>query len=1131
MSIKNQHDMMKTSFLESKDVINQIFTLMGAPEHYFIIHMTFDELLVALYRILRMFESTYGSEGGEFEYIVNTKDGDATEDDILLNKIAYAHGEKIIGKIVSLPEHTYTAGVDDIVIPEGHYLSGNIIIKGDVNLIPENIKGGVTIFDVTGENEHTINEVLYDEQPYIIIPEGWHNEGRVEILFDEDINVLPTTVPQTIEASDKHVLRRVIVEGDDDLISNNIRQNTVIFGVEGNINVAHTGDGTATAGEIRWGKIAYVQGERIVGAMASYTTGDIILDEEYSTHRLEEGYHTAGTVSIQTQEKYAHPTIHEQIIEPDDNHVLSRVFVAGDEDLRPENIKKGVNIFDVVGTLEDYTKYNIVYIVNLWHQLAYQQSIEMGQSFQLMIPPMINDYIFHGWSTDYKATTAMYQGGQTISTDLANKGEVCLLYAVLEEDKLSDIEIKNIEYTWGGPRHGHDNSYGILEAGGETVWFEIHGGCGSDGYNSSINCTQECPGSEFVRYIPDTLTQPKAGDFYYRMHISFKKLGIFPFTVVHTKPNGKKAVGVAIFKVFNEDGSMSGDGSMILEQKIAYFDSGWITDSKTAGCYITSATVQYKTAAGHTSNHDVCAIFGVKTNGDNFILSNVQDGWSDPVTEWTENTNRKINGNFPTITGDLIKSNNYQLQIGDVQLINMSNNGLPDGNHVMTVTKTFTKEDDIRQVRFLLYSDHGTGKDCFANSYITYNVDYAFDMDLWEVDQGNPSNPSDPDNPNPDNPTTDGNNLDVWTNFNSRSLLDTLETRWGYYSLSKGAFSGYDTNKILTAYRRIYNAAKDNGKKNKYKCTLYGTNNTVERDARRNDYPSIALFVYLEDLNLPIQIVWRIHEYVFMDNADIMMDWNAKTNYTDDGCFGFAQYPETDRQRYLSKCATTFQHICAQINTTYGITYVEDTFTNNYKRYSALDKKRIGKVIHDYIINHSNYSFRNTETNQTAYPALSEGEADPVCASYAQAFCYCCNKFGILSTAVLGLGDAQDTSAYHEWAMVNYTTHNIGANENPWDSSLNSDEWQDIDVTWDDPVWDDVNYTNMYPDFISWWFFNKTTEYFINFKHIRKLTNPSNGTTDCNSVYVSYPTANSTCTANTYGINSTDEGGIVYGGF
>lgn len=84
---------------------------------------------------------------------LNTSDATATSSDILLNKTAYAKGEKITGTIESLAEQEYIPTIEDISIPLGKYLSGNQILKGSPNLLPGNIKKGVEIFGVTGTFE------------------------------------------------------------------------------------------------------------------------------------------------------------------------------------------------------------------------------------------------------------------------------------------------------------------------------------------------------------------------------------------------------------------------------------------------------------------------------------------------------------------------------------------------------------------------------------------------------------------------------------------------------------------------------------------------------------------------------------------------------------------------------------------------------------------------------------------------------------------------------------------------------------------------------------------------------------------------------------------------------------------
>ena len=116
---------------------------------------------------------------------VDTSDATADAGKILYPYTAYKDGEKVTGSIPSLAAQTFTPGGSDQVIPAGKYLSGAQTIKGlptysaqtitpgtnnqvlssgrllagdqtilgDANLIPDNIKNGVSIFGVNGTLE------------------------------------------------------------------------------------------------------------------------------------------------------------------------------------------------------------------------------------------------------------------------------------------------------------------------------------------------------------------------------------------------------------------------------------------------------------------------------------------------------------------------------------------------------------------------------------------------------------------------------------------------------------------------------------------------------------------------------------------------------------------------------------------------------------------------------------------------------------------------------------------------------------------------------------------------------------------------------------------------------------------
>lgn len=63
----------------------------------------------------------------------------------------YHDGTSIVSQnIEELPMAEYTPTTSNIVIPSGKYLTGNQVIKGEPNLIAENIVQGVTIFGISG---------------------------------------------------------------------------------------------------------------------------------------------------------------------------------------------------------------------------------------------------------------------------------------------------------------------------------------------------------------------------------------------------------------------------------------------------------------------------------------------------------------------------------------------------------------------------------------------------------------------------------------------------------------------------------------------------------------------------------------------------------------------------------------------------------------------------------------------------------------------------------------------------------------------------------------------------------------------------------------------------------------------
>ena len=109
---------------------------------------------------------------------------------------------------------------------------------------------------------------------------------------------------------------------DSKLAAGNIKTGVTVFGVPG--NYTYGASSPATSGEILTGKIAYVNGSKITGTMANWTTNNPTISLANEQIIISQGFHTGGVVSIDaTSVSY----------------------------LTPENIRAGSTILGVTGAL------------------------------------------------------------------------------------------------------------------------------------------------------------------------------------------------------------------------------------------------------------------------------------------------------------------------------------------------------------------------------------------------------------------------------------------------------------------------------------------------------------------------------------------------------------------------------------------------------------------------------------------------------------------------------------------------------------------------------------------------------------------------------------------------------------
>ena len=193
---------------------------------------------------------------------VDTSDANAAAGDLLSGKTAYVGGKKVTGTIPSKAAATFTPGTADQTIAAGMYLSGKQTIKGDANLLPENIAQGVSIFGVNGINvgvdtsdaNAAAGDLLSGKTAYA---GGVKLTGTIPSQGAQTIT--PGTSDQTIAAG-KYLSGAQTVLGDPNLLPENIAQGVSLFGVAGALASGAIKGATGTVSIAQWSRSVTVSG-------------------------------------------------------------------------------------------------------------------------------------------------------------------------------------------------------------------------------------------------------------------------------------------------------------------------------------------------------------------------------------------------------------------------------------------------------------------------------------------------------------------------------------------------------------------------------------------------------------------------------------------------------------------------------------------------------------------------------------------------------------------------------------------------------------------------------------------------------------------------------------------------------
>jgi hypothetical protein len=316
--------------------------------------------------------------------VVNTASGTAGAGDVMAGKVAWVNGQAVTGAIP-----TQAISPASATILAGYYGATNLT-SVDSDLATGNVRAGVSIFGVNGKTE--------------VVDTTSGNAGAGDLMSGkvawvdgaEVTGTIPTQTlsPATSAVSAGYYAATDLSVVDPSLTTGNIRGGATIFGVPGLASVVNTASGTAGVGDVMAGKIAWVNGLAVTGAiptqvlspasatiLAGYYGGTNLtsVDSDLATGNIRAGITIFGVngktevVDTTSGDAVASDlmagriawvdggavtgTIPTQTLSPATNAVVAGYYAATnlslvDLDLTNGNIRAGVSIFGVDGKPE-----------------------------------------------------------------------------------------------------------------------------------------------------------------------------------------------------------------------------------------------------------------------------------------------------------------------------------------------------------------------------------------------------------------------------------------------------------------------------------------------------------------------------------------------------------------------------------------------------------------------------------------------------------------------------------------------------------------------------------------------------------------------------------------------------------
>ncbi|WP_145413804.1 hypothetical protein [Paenibacillus xylanexedens] len=292
----------------------------------------------------------------------------------VLDGVTYSTGTG--ADVGSMPNNgdlgTITPGTSDQLIPLGYTTGGTV--AGDTDLIASNIRNGTQVFGVTGTLIQATGTTTADK---LLAGETASNtSGAITGTMPNNGalgTITPTTTNQSIPLG---YTSGGTVAGSANLLAGNIRLGVNMFGVTGTLDPGAQTGGSAVAADVLSGKTFTNDTGVQTGSMVN--RGAVSITPSGSAQTIQQGYHngsgTVAAVTFDATKVLTGTTIAGTAGTMVNNGSLGTITpgttnqtiaagyttggtVAGDADLIASNIKNGVNIFGVTGTLSSGTPF------------------------------------------------------------------------------------------------------------------------------------------------------------------------------------------------------------------------------------------------------------------------------------------------------------------------------------------------------------------------------------------------------------------------------------------------------------------------------------------------------------------------------------------------------------------------------------------------------------------------------------------------------------------------------------------------------------------------------------------------------------------------------------------------------